>query len=156
VAKGVRHGTVESQRCADADTHHHEAELVVEAIREHAPEIILDHRKEDRESGHGGADPDQHVGSRETARQSVNREFGGEGGKHHRTEDGCFGVGILQPVVEQWKGAFDAEGDKDEPRTEADETELVKGDGAGRAVVENHPGQKDDSGSDRDDKIPHA
>jgi hypothetical protein len=111
----VRDRAVQRQLGADADADHHEAELVVEAVGEHAPQVVLDHRVEDRERGHGRADPDQDLGAREAARQRVDRELGGERRQEDRAGDGRFGIGVLQPVVQQREGALDAEGEEDQP-----------------------------------------
>ena len=101
---------------ADADARHHEADLVDHAVAEHAPQVVLDDRVEDREARHDDADVDEQLGAREAPRQRVDRHLGGEGAQ----EDGPVGVASGYASVSQlWssgKPGLDAEGEEDQPR----------------------------------------
>ena len=88
-------GTIQRQLGADPNPHYHEAELIVEAVAEHFAQIVLNDRKKDREERHHNADADQHLGTGESPRQSIHREFGGEGTEENRAGYGCLRVGVL-------------------------------------------------------------
>jgi hypothetical protein len=59
IVEGMRHGPVDRQLGADADAADHEAHLVDQAVGQDAPQVVFDHGKENRESGHGGPDINQ-------------------------------------------------------------------------------------------------
>ena len=119
VGEGVGDRAVEGELGADADADDHEAELVVEAVGQHAPQVVLDHGIEDRKRGHRGADRHQNFGAGESARQRVDGDLGGERRQQHRAGDGRFRIGVLQPVVQQRERALDAEGEEDQRRRRA-------------------------------------
>ena len=77
--KGMRHRPIERQFAANPDSHNHESQLVVQAERQYPAQIIFDHRKEYRQRRHCRANPDQIFGAGETARQRIDRQFGGKG-----------------------------------------------------------------------------
>ena len=77
--KCVRHRPVDRQRCADANSHNHETQLVVQTEGKHAAQIIFNHRKEYRQYSHRRTNPDQHVGAREPAGKGVDSQLGGKG-----------------------------------------------------------------------------
>jgi hypothetical protein len=51
----------------------------------------------------------------------------------------AFRIGVLQPGVQQRKGALDAEGDKDQVAGERADADLVEGDRAGGAELRHDP-----------------
>ena len=125
--ESVGNGTVQRQLSADANPHHHEAQLIIEAIAEHFAQIVLNDRKKDREKRHHDTDPDQHLRSGESPCQCVHREFGGEGAEENRAGHGCLRVGILQPVVQERKSTLDSESREYQPYTGADRAEVSIG-----------------------------
>ena len=146
--ESVRGGAVERQLGADADTDDHEAELVVERIGQDLAKVILDHGEEDREGRHHGADIDQDLRPGITPRQGIDRQLGGEGGKHDRAGNGRLGIGVLQPVVQEGEGAFDAEGEEDQETAQRVHREaLVKRPAAGIGGVDHRTGQHHELGS---------
>jgi IS5 family transposase len=96
---GVCDGAVQRHLGADADPHDHEAELVVQAVGEHTPEIILDHGVEDRKRRHQRTDRHQDLGAGEAARERVDRELRGERREEDRAGLRRLGIRILQPIV---------------------------------------------------------
>ena len=104
----------ERQLAAHSDSHHHEAELVVQAVGQHAAQVVLDHGVEDREHRHDHAQSDQDPRPGKPAGQGVDRQLGREGAEKDRARDRRFRVGVLKPVVQQRKGALDAEGQEDQ------------------------------------------
>ena len=78
MAKRVSSGSVKSQFGADADPNDHEAQLVVQAISQHASQVIFDHRKDNRKQRHRTADPDQFFGAMKTTRQRVHGQLSRE------------------------------------------------------------------------------
>ena len=157
VHEGVRRRAIDGELGADTDPHDHEAELVVEREGQHLAQVILDHREEDREGRHDGADPDQLVGARIAPRQGIDRQLGGEGRQHDRPGDGRLGIGVLQPVVQEGEGALDAEGDEDQEAAQRlDGQRLVKGPAAGLAGTDDRTGEEQHAGQDVDRQIAQA
>ena len=117
VRERVRHRAVDGQLRADAQGAHHEADLVVQAVGKHPPEVVLDHREEDREHGHDRADPDQPLKAREIPRQRIDGELGGERREHDGPRLRRFRIGVLQPVVHHRERRLDPEPGQDQHRT---------------------------------------
>ena len=155
--KGVCRGAIDGQLGTDTDADDHEAQLVVERIGQHLAQIILDHGKEDREGRHDGADPDQLVGSGIAPRQRIDGQLGGEGREDHGAGNGGLGIGVLQPVVQEGEGAFDAEGDEDQETAQRLDREcLVEGPATGLAGPDHRTGQQQHAGQDVDGQIAQA
>ena len=95
VRERVRHRTVDGQFCSDTDAHHHEAELVVEAVGQHASQVVLDHGIEDRERRHRCSDRHEDLCAGKTARQCVDGDLGREPGKEHRPCSSRFRISVL-------------------------------------------------------------
>ncbi len=140
VVEGVRDGAVDRQRGADADAADHEAELVDQAVGQHAPQIVLDDRVEDRETRHDGADVDEQLGAWETACKGVDGDLGGEGAQEDRARGRGLGVGVREPVVQQRKTGLDAKSDEYEPRRHAVEADVVELQAASVADADEHTG----------------
>src|SRR5690625_6492145 len=78
-------GAVERQRGAYAHAHQHEAQLVDDGIRQHAPEVVFDDGVENGEERHGGADVYQQFGAGETTRKRVDGRLGGKDAQENRS-----------------------------------------------------------------------
>ena len=78
MAKRVSSGSVKSQLCTDADPNDHEAQLVIQAISQYPPQVIFNHRKDNREQRHRTTDPDQFFGAMKTTCQCVHGQLSRE------------------------------------------------------------------------------
>jgi hypothetical protein len=152
----MRRRPVDGQLGADADAADHEAELVVEAVGENSPEVVDDHRVEDRKGRHGRTDVDQHLGPRIAPGERIDGELGGEGAEPDGAAHRGLGIGVLQPVVQEGKSAFDADGDEDQVRSQAAEAEGAEFDRAGVGDVKQGAGQQQDARAHLNDEIAHA
>jgi hypothetical protein len=152
----VSDGAVEGQLRADADADHHEAELVVEAVGEHPPQVVFDHRIEDRKRGHCGADRHQNFGAGVSPRQRIDGHLRGEGRQQHRAGHGRFRVGVGQPGVQQREGALDAERQQDQPAAGRREPDRIERERSGVPVVQQDSRQQQHARADLDDDVAHA
>ena len=132
--------TIKRELGADADADDHEAELVIQAVSQHAPQVILQHGIKDREYGHCRADPNKHFGTGKATRESIDGEFCGEYGEHHGTCDRGFGISVLQPVMQQWESTFDTKSQEDQPSAWRFETEMIEGNRAGCRDMDDQAG----------------
>jgi len=114
VAERVGRRAVQGQFRSDTHTHNHETELVVERICQNAPKVVLDYRVEDWERGHGRSDIDQGFGPGEAAREGINGKFGRECAEDYGSGHGRLRIGVLQPVVQKRKRAFDSKCHQDQ------------------------------------------
>ena len=105
-------GAVDGQLGTDTDTDNHEADLVDQAVRQHPPEIIFNHRIEDRKGGHHRPDPDQGLGAGEGTGQGIDRCLGGKGGKKDRPADSRLGIGVREPGVHERPGTVEADAEE--------------------------------------------
>ena len=153
VGEGVRRRAVDGQFGADADAADHEAQLVVEAVGENPPEVVHDHRVEDRKGRHGGADVNQDLGPRVAPGKRIDGELGGEGAEPDGAAHRGLGIGVLQPVVQEREGAFDADGEEDQGRPQAAEAHGAELDRARVRDVEQGAGQQQDTRAHLDDEI---
>ncbi len=151
----MRGRAVEGQFAADADADHHETELVVEAVGQHAAQVVLDHRIEDGERRHGGADGNEDLGAGIAAGQGVDRELGRERREHDRAAWCGLRIGVLKPVVQQRKGALDPECQEDQPGSRRDQPQFVECDRLCGVEMEERAGQQKHARADLDDEIPH-
>jgi len=158
----VRHRAVDSQFGADPDADHHETDLVDHAVHEHAPQVILDHRIENGERSHRGAEQDEHPDSTdlcagETACQRVDRHLGRERRQEYGARHGRFGVRIGGPVVQQREHAFDPERDEDQQRARTIQSEVrrVERDRPGLVRVQYDPREQDHARGELHDEVAH-
>ena len=152
----MRNSTVNSHRRTNADADHHKAHLIDQGISQDPPQIILDHRKEDREHCHGSPDIDQQFSAGKSTCQGIDRNFGGKGAQKHRAGGAGFRIGIGEPVVQEREAAFDADGKKDQPRGETIKTDIAEFNGTGLVCPDKDTGQQDDARSYLNDEVTHA
>ena len=148
--------SIEGEFRADADPDNHETELVVEAVSQHPPQIVFDDRIEDGKRSHRRADRHKNFRAGESTRQRIDGDLGGEGREQHRAGHGRFGIGVLQPIVQQWKRALDAESDENQNRAGRSELDRVESERARVSVMEQYTGKQQNAGTDLDNKITHA
>ena len=59
MAERVGCSAVQGEFCANTNAHNHESQLRIQAIRQHAAQVVLHHGEEDRNRGHQGTDIDE-------------------------------------------------------------------------------------------------
>ena len=155
-ADRVSDAAIDGQGGADARPDDHESELAVQRIGQHAAQVVLGESEEDRKERHRRADIDQQFRSREAAQQRIDGQLGREDGEDHRSRYGRGRIGVMHPVMQQRKGAFDAEGDEDRPCGKTVELHAREGDGTGIEVEQDDTCHENDARSHLDDEIAHA
>ena len=140
----------------DADAYDHEPELVVETVGKDTSKIVLNDCIENRENGHHRTNRDEDLGAGEAARQRVDGHLGGEGRQHDRPGDGRFWIRVLQPIVQQRESALDSKSKKDACRGRSAQAELTKRDQTCLSIVQKNANEKQHSGADLYDDVPHA
>ena len=154
--KSVRCRAVQRHFGPDPNANNHEPQLVIEAIGQHPAQIIFNFCKENRKQRHYSTDVDQDLGPRKTACQRIYRQFGGKGRKDDRARDRGRGITVLKPVVQQRKGTFHPERDKNEPCAQASKRHGLKGDRLGFAVQKRCARKQDHTRRNLDDQIAHS
>ena len=127
----MRHGAIDGKCRANTNTDHHKSNLVDQAVGQNTAQIIFDHRKENREAGHGCADVNQHLSTRVSAGQGVHRDFGGKRTEENRASRRGFRVGVGQPGVQEGERALDTKGQENQPAAKAAGANRTKCQGAG-------------------------
>ena len=151
----MRHGAVDRQFGSNSDPDDHEAELVVQAVGQNPPQVVLDHGVEDRERGHHRADPDQHLGAGVAARKRIHRELGGEGREPDRPGDRGLGIGVLQPVVQQRECTLYSEGEENQPAARRADAKQIEPDRAARLEMHHRASEQQHAGCELHQQIAH-
>jgi len=156
VSKGVGGRAIQRQRCSDTDRADHETELIIERVGQDLAQVVLDDGKEDWEDGHHRTDPDQDFEAREHARKGIDCELRSERREHHSADHGGLRISILQPIVQEWEGRLDREGDENEFRTGLIKTrKRVERQAARRLVDISQAIQQQNARQDLDAEITH-
>ena len=100
--------------------------MVIQRIRQNAAKIIFNDSKEDRETGHNRANPDQDFCPRKSAGQRVNRKF-----RRETREDNCarnrgFRIGVLHPHMQPRESNLNPHSNQHQPATRTVEANRIK------------------------------
>ena len=156
VVEGVGNRAVDAHTWPQADADNHKADLVDHAVAQHAAQIIFNNRIEDGKHRHGRADVEQAFGAGKTARQHIDRGLGGKGAQKNRAGGRGLRVGIHQPRVQEWEGAFNANAEEDQPRGPAIDAQMPQRQRTSLLVVPRRADQKQQARADVDQEVARA
>ncbi len=142
MAEGMGHRAINCQGRSYADTAHHEAHLVDQAVGQHPADIVLQYRIENRNRRHHGPQPDQKFSSRKHPGHQVDCTFGGKGTQEDGAGNGRLRVGVTQPGVQRRDGGVDRNTEKDKVGIDAGKVHQAEFRGSGSLNVQYYSGQQ--------------
>ena len=147
---------VDAHARPQADAYYHKADLVDHTVAQHAAQIVFNNRIEDGKHRHSRADVEQEFGAGKTTRQHIDRGFGSKGTQEDRASGRGLWVGIHQPRVQEWKGAFNANAEENQPRGPAIDAQMPQRQRTGLLVVPRRADQEQQTRADVDQQVARA